>query len=339
MSSENSRRWFLKQSCTLLAGTGLAALGAGSAGAIGRGRLRRAGQVSTVSSTSTRLAVGCRDVMLKGAGAQDCWKAFRAAGAETMELTVADDLSLGSLVHPTKKYTLATKAGIDELAADAKAAGCRISAFCLSNQFDVRPDFEVEWIGKSAQAAKALGVKAIRIDVLPRKPTGPDFLEVSVKILKRVLAGIESTGVSLGVENHGRITNDPDFLGRLFDGVGSPRLGLTLDTGNFYWFGHPISKVYALFEKFAPRVVHTHAKSIRYPADQRDQQRKMGWEYAKYNCPVYEGDIDFHRVAEILKKAGYKNDLCIEDESLGKFPEAERAKVLAREVEYLKSVG
>jgi len=342
MSSENSRRWFLKQSCTLLAGTGLAALGAGSASAIGKGRLRR-NRVSLVSQTSAqpaaRLAVGCRDVMLKNAGAEDCWKAFRAAGAETMELTVPDDLSLTSLVHPTKKYTLASKAGLDELAADAKSAGCRISAFCLSNKFDQRPEFEVEWVAKAAQAAKALGVKAIRIDVVPRKPAGPEFLDSSVKILKKVLAAMASTGVSLGVENHGRITNDPDFLDRLFAGVGSPLLGLTLDTGNFYWFGHPISKVYALFEKFAPRVVHTHAKSIRYPADQRDQQRKMGWEYAKYNCPVYEGDIDFRRVAEILKKAGYSNDLCIENESLGKFPEAERANVLARELAHLKSVG
>jgi sugar phosphate isomerase/epimerase len=335
--SQSSRRAFLQQSCTFLAGAGLVGAGAQSASAIGR--RRRVVQTSASTPAKPRLAAGCRDVMLKNSGATDCWKAFQAAGAQTMELTVADDLSLGSLVHPTKKYTMATQAGIDQLAADAKAAGCRISAFCLSNQFDVRPDFEVQWIGKAARAAKALGVKAIRIDVLPRKAIGPDYLEASVKVLKRTLAGIESTGVSLGVENHGRITNDPDFLQKLFDGVGSPRLGLTLDTGNFYWFGHPISKVYALFERFAPRVIHTHAKSIRYPADQRDTQRKMGFEYAKYNCPVYEGDIDFRRVAEILKKAGYQNDLCIEDESLGKFPEAERAKVLAREIAWLKSVG
>jgi sugar phosphate isomerase/epimerase len=314
-------------------------MGAGPASAIGRGRLRRAGQETSATKPAVRLLVGCRDVMVKSVGGQDCWKSLRAAGVQSVELNVADDLSLPSLVHPTKKYTLATKAGLDELAADAKAAGCQIGAFCMSNKFDLRPEFEVEWVGKAAQAAKALGVKAIRIDVVSRKKSGPEFLDSSIATLKKVLAGMSSTGVRLGVENHGRTTNDPDFLQRLFDGVGSSQLGLTLDTGNFYWFGHPISKIYALYEKFAPRAVHTHCKSIRFPADQRDQQRKMGWEYAKYNCPVYEGDIDFRRVAEILKKAGYQGALCIEDESLGKFPEAERAGVLAREIAHLKGVA
>lgn len=338
MPAQTTRRAMLQQSCTFLAGAGLVALGAAPARAIGKGRLIKRAAQGTVPA-ATHLLVGCRDVMLKNAGGVDCWKDLHAAGAQMVELNVADDLSLPTLVHPTKKYTLATKAGIDELAADAKAAGCKIGAFCMSNKFDLRPDFEVEWVGRTAQAAKALGVKAIRIDVVPRKLKGDEFLDCAVKTLKRVFAGMQSTGVSLGVENHGRITNDPEFLTRLFEGVGSPLLGLTLDTGNFYWFGHPLTKVYTLFEKFASRVVHTHAKSIRYPADQREQQRKMGWEYAKYNCPVYEGDIDFRRVAQILKKAGYKNDLCIEDESLGKFPEAERANVLAREIAHLKSVA
>jgi len=338
MPAQTTRRAMLQQSCTFLAGAGLVALGAAPARAIGKGRLIKRAAQGTVPA-ATHLLVGCRDVMLKNAGGVDCWKDLHAAGAQMVELNVADDLSLPTLVHPTKKYTLATKAGIDELAADAKAAGCKIGAFCMSNKFDLRPDFEVEWVGRTAQAAKALGVKAIRIDVVPRKKLDAEFLDTSVKTLKRVIAGIASTGVKLGVENHGRITNDPDFLQKLFDGVGSPLLGLTLDTGNFYWFGHPISKIYGLYEKFAPRAVHTHCKSIRYPDDQRDQQRKMGWEYAKYNCPVYEGDLDFRRIVAILKKANYQGALCIENESLGKFPEAERAKVLAREVAFLKGVA
>jgi sugar phosphate isomerase/epimerase len=183
-------------------------------------------------------------------------------------------------------------------------------------------------------------VKAVRIDVVVRKQMPvPEFLNLSVALLKRIMPAIQSTGVSLGVENHGRTTNDPAFLDQLFARVGSPRLGLTLDVGNFYWFGHPLSKLYGLFEHFAPRVVHTHCKSIRYPAEIRETQRKMGFEYGKYNCPVYEGDIDYRRAVAILKKAGYANDLCIENEALGKYPEAERGKVLAREVSFLKALA
>jgi sugar phosphate isomerase/epimerase len=124
----------------------------------------------------------------------------------------------------------------------------------------------------------------------------------------------------------------------LFERVGSPRLGLTLDVGNFYWFGHPLSKLYKIVEKFAPRVFHTHCKSIAFPAGQREQQRPVGWEFGRYTCPLYAGDIDYGRVVEILKKAGYANDLCVEDESLSHFPNAEHAGILQREIEYLKKL-
>ncbi len=122
----------------------------------------------------------------------------------------------------------------------------------------------------------------------------------------------------------------------LLDRVGSQRLGVTLDTGNLYWFGHPLSKVYELIQTYAPHVVHTHCKNIRYPADQREVQRPMGWEYAKYEAPVDKGDIDFVRVVKILRAAGYTGDLCVENESLRKLPESERASVLATEIGYLK---
>ena len=57
-------------------------------------------------------------------------------------------------------------------------------------------------------------------------------------MMKQIIEATEATGVGLGIENHGKTTNNPEFTGPLFDRVGSDRLGLTLDTGNFYWFGH-----------------------------------------------------------------------------------------------------
>ena len=62
----------------------------------------------------------------------------------------------------------------------------------------------------------------------------------------------------------------------------------------------------------------------------------MGWKYGEFSCPIDQGDIDFHRVVKILRGAGYKNDLNIEDESLGKLAESERTAALAREIQYLK---
>ncbi len=323
MLARSDRRQFLRDSARLAAGVALAPC------------LARLGSAAAPAA----LLAGVRDVMLPKAEMTDCWKAAQSVGAESLELTIQDDLSLAALFHPEKKYSLATPEDVQVLAADVKAAGLRVGGFCMANRFEERPDFELQWCAKVAQGAAALGCKAVRIDIRASKRPTPELVEVVlVPLLKKLMAQTEATGVSFGIENHGRVTNDPDVLQALFDGVGSPRLGLTLDTGNFYWFGHPLSKLYQLYERFAPRVVHTHCKSIQYPEELREQQRTMGLEYAKRCCPIDQGDIDFRRVVSILKQAGYANDLCIENESLKRFPEEERGPIVAREIAHLKSL-
>jgi sugar phosphate isomerase/epimerase len=282
------------------------------------------------------LTVSVRDAMLTHTGEQNSWAALKRIGSEGVEAAVSDDLALPSLSHAGEKYSLATDAGIAQVRAAAGAAGQKITALCMYNRFAERPDKEVELCTRAAHAAQALGVTAIRIDVVPQKLARAEFLKLATTTLAKLMAATESTGVAFAVENHGSTTNDPEFLRPLFAGVGSKRFGLTLDTGNFYWYGHPLSRVYELYEMFAPRVFHTHCKSIGYPAEQRERQRPMGWEYGKYHGPIYAGDIDFGRVIAILKKAGYSNDLCIEDESLGRVKDA--ADILAKELRLLKDL-
>jgi sugar phosphate isomerase/epimerase len=110
---------------------------------------------------------------------------------------------------------------------------------------------------------------------------------------------------------------------------------------NFYWFGHPLNEVYGIYEKFAPRAFHTHCKNLRYPEDKRNVRREMGWGYKDYAAPVYDGDIDFRRVAAILRKADYRGDLCLEEEYLKirKIPETEQPAVLKREIALLREIA
>jgi sugar phosphate isomerase/epimerase len=321
MKPKINRREFLEGSSCLAAGLAASSLSQAAA---------------TTQADKPNLCLSCRDSQLKQTDRKDCWSALESIGAEGVEAAIGEDLSLPGLYHPDRQYSVGSEAAIKTLQADMKTAGKRISAFCMFNRFDERPDFEVKWGAKVAQAAQAMGVQAVRIDVMPRKVKAEEFLDFSVRTLKQLIEATESTGVAFAIENHGGTTNKPEFLTPLFDRVGSKRLGLTLDTGNFYWFGHPLSKVYQLFETFAPRVWHTHCKSIRFPEDQREKQRIMGWEYEKYTCPIYEGDIDFHRVVRVLRAAGYAGDLCVEDESLSKFPARERGAILAKEIRHLK---
>ena len=286
----------------------------------------------------TKWPVGCRDLHLKVAGLPDSWSCMKALGAEGTEVFVELDLACANLFHPQHKYTLASADGIRALKDDLAASGCRITAFMMSNHFDERLEQELESARGLVKAAQQLEVNAIRIDVVPRKLDGDKFLPFAIDACKRMCEIAEGTPIRFGVENHGKITNDPQFLEKLFNGVGSSKLGLTLDCANFYWWGLPLKDLYPTYEKFASRVVHTHCKSIRYPADKKNIRRDIGWEYAKYNCPIYEGDIDFKRIVKILRKAGYQGDLCVEDESLGKYPASEQADVLRKEIVMLKGL-
>lgn len=288
------------------------------------------------TNNTKRFPVACRTADLKQTGAPDCWAAMKAVGVNTVEADVDINLACAGLFHPTKKYSLDTPDNIRVLKDDLAQAGAMISAFLMSNRFDERLDDELAWMKKIVKVAPDVGVNVVRIDVVSRKIKGEEFLPFAIKTCKQLCEIAEGTPLRYGIENHGATTNDPAFLEKLFHAVGSPKLGLTLDTGNFYWFGHPLEDIYKICEKFASRAYHTHCKSIKYPDDQKNVRRKMGFEYAKFNCPVYEGDVDYKRVAAILRRANYANDLCIENESLRKFPEAERVEVLKKEVAYLQ---
>lgn len=321
-TTELSRRNFIKSSAGFFA----------AAGAIGSPYLMQA-------APQKPWLVGCRDVHLRVAGAADSWSAMDALGAEGVEVQAALDLTCPNLFHPEHKYTLAAADGIKRLRDDLAAKHCRITAFMMANRFDEQLDKELESARGLVRAAGQLGVEIIRIDVVPRKLNAQEFLPFAIKACQQLCEVAADSPVRFGVENHGKITNDPDFLDKLFAGVGSPKLGLTLDCANFYWWGHPLRDLYAIYERVAPHVVHTHCKSIRYPADQKHARREMGWEYAKYCCPVYEGDIDFKRLVKILRKAGYRGDLCVENESLSRLPEAERGAVVKKEIAFLKQLA
>lgn len=299
------------------------------------------GQSFAASSRASKgWIIACRDGHLAQTKAPDCWAALKTIGVNAVEVDIAPNLECKYLYHPTKKYTADSPAAIAALKNDLKANGVQINSFLLHTQFDANPEASLEWCAKVVAVSKEVGAKAIRIDVVPGKLQGkPDeFLQFAIGMGKKLVDLVKDSDISFGIENHGNTTNDPKFLDALFSAVESKKLGLTLDTANFYWYGHPISKLYGFFETLAPRVVHTHCKSIRYPDDKKDIQREMGWEYDKYNCPVFEGDIDFAKVIAILKKAGYNGDLCVEDESLGKFPEAERGAILRKEAEFLRKL-
>lgn len=292
-----------------------------------------------MAGMGTESIIACRDAHLSEVSERDAWQAARAIGVSAVEVTVDLDRTCPFLFGSEEPYGIGSASALDRLKGDCGLERVAISAFCLHNRLDVRLEDELQLVADTVAAAEAMGVEAIRVDFMPSemKDDLEGFLPIALEAAKRMVELVDGRTVRLGVENHGAI-NRVEFLYRLFDGVDSKQFGLTLDTANFYWYGYPLSKLYDLYAEFAPRVCHTHCKNIGYPPDRREQQRPIGWEYAACACPIDEGDIDFKKVWEILRQAGYSGDLCIENESLSRFPSRERGGILGREVEYLKAV-
>jgi sugar phosphate isomerase/epimerase len=100
----------------------------------------------------------------------------------------------------------------------------------------------------------------------------------------------EKRGVVMGLENHWGLGRTPEGVKRVVDAVNSPWLEVTLDTGNF------LEDPYDRLEQLAPQTVLLQAKT--YFGGGR-------W---------YELDLDYGRIAKILRTAGFSGWVSLEFE-------------------------
>ena len=283
---------------------------------------------------------GIRDDILLSAGYPTLLEGLKAVDLFNVEIAMDREYKV---TNPLGGHLcLADAAEKAEYKRILAAEGIKIDGILLATNFNHdEKQAERDWVVGVTELAKELGCEAIRIDAMmsgERDLPLAERLEKFAEAMREVIARTEGSGIEYGIEKHGFQGNDPNFLEQLFDAVGSARLGITMDTGHFYWAGHPIEDVYGILERMAPRTKHTHVKNINYPAEYRNIKRELGWEYGKYVSPIYEGDIDHERVAALLKAAGYKRGFNCEDECLGKFEMDERKEILKKDVDYLKSL-
>ena len=120
--------------------------------------------------------------------------------------------------------------------------------------------------------------------------TKEDAIKWCVDSIEKCLSAAEKAGVMLALENHWGLTTYPDDLLAIFNSIESPWLGMNLDTGNFV--GDP----YSQFERLAPHADIVQAKTY-------------------FGGGVwYTLDLDYKRIAGILRKAGFKGYVSLEME-------------------------
>ena len=284
--------------------------------------------------------VAIRDAMVAAAAGgrpEMFFQTLRLVHCMTVEIEVG--VADGSALHVRREdgspYSLRDPAGTAALRERLEREGVRPSALLLMTDFSSdQAAAHVAASVRACAAARELGVPVVRIDPLTKdKSLSPERVRDNfVARVREVLDGSRDTGVDLGIENHGPVACDPRWLDGVLAALPDPRLGLTLDTGNFYWYGFPLSEMYGLIEHFAPRAKHTHLKNINFPRELADVKREVGHGYKEYCCPLDEGNLDMRRVVAILRAAGYARDLCVEDESLFKYNADDKVNVLRRDV-------
>jgi sugar phosphate isomerase/epimerase len=136
-----------------------------------------------------------------------------------------------------------------------------------------------------------LGAPCIRVFAgpVPQGRTEAEAFSWAVECLQECVAYGAERGVVVALENHGGITGTADQVLRLLGAVDSPWFGLNLDFGNFH------EDPYTEVERCARHAVTTHAKrTMRGPAGPEQ--------------------VDYARVARIMREVGYQGYLSIEYE-------------------------
>ena len=193
-------------------------------------------------------------------------------------------------------------------------AGLELCGFSTHQGF-VSPDAAIraENVAKtcrSIELAAALGIPTMRVNtgrwgtsksfddlmankgIEPRLPghTDDEGFAWVIASLRECLPTAERCGVVLGLENHWGLGRTAEGVMRIVEAIDSPWLRVTLDTGNF------LEDLYPQMERLAPKACLVQAKTY--------------FGGGKW----YTLDIDYPRVAGILRRHDYRGWVSLEFE-------------------------
>lgn len=117
-----------------------------------------------------------------------------------------------------------------------------------------------------------------------------DALDWCISSIEKCLPAAERAGVLLALENHWGLTTRTETLLKIWKAVNSPWLGINLDTGNFP------ADPYPEIERIAPHASIVQAKTYHGGGV---------W---------YTLNLDYKRIAAILRKAGFRGWVSLEME-------------------------
>jgi sugar phosphate isomerase/epimerase len=222
---------------------------------------------------------------------------------------------------------------IERLKEGLDKSGVRLLAvpIDIGDLASVNPEWRAEDMARIVRwfdIAKTLGASYVRVNAGEVGSShAVDSRASLVSALQALGDAAGERGLRLLIENHGGTSSDPDFMLGLCADVGSARLGILLDLGNFdplvslsrARFTNPdvddsgldVEPIYAHIRKLAPVADLIHAKSIDPASDGRPLP-------------------DLPRALDIVKAAGYRGHISIEWEGRKGDPWERTANVVAQ---------
>jgi sugar phosphate isomerase/epimerase len=191
-----------------------------------------------------------------------------------------------------------------------------VSLNCLSIHQDfVSPDAEerqehIEHTKRCLRIASDMGIPTIRLnsgrwgtvgsfdrlmELEGKEPplegySDDDAFEWCIESIRECIPAAEKYGVIMALENHWGLTSTAEGVLRIVNAVDSPWLGILADTGNFP------EDTYEQLEQLAPQTTLVSAKTYY-----------GGGEW-------YSLDLDYNRIADIFREAGYNGYITLEFE-------------------------
>jgi sugar phosphate isomerase/epimerase len=180
-------------------------------------------------------------------------------------------------------------------------AGLSISGTAVRNDFGFAEDSaeRQKWIDHVkmwVEYAEILGAPVIRIFAghVQKGITAERSHDLMVSGMQECCEHAGKHGIHLALENHGGPTATASGILKLVKAVDSPWFGVNLDTGNFH-----SKDPYGELEQVAPYALNVQVKVVLSGPD-------------KKRVPT-----DFDRLADILRKVGYRGFVALEYEEAG----------------------
>lgn len=220
------------------------------------------------------------------------------------------------------RYWLDNKATLDvnNIKEDAKLAKkysdeAGIEVFALTSYLNTDEYDKLKEVYEAAEendiSMVRVGLVTLEADYDKEERNVRDLNKKMRSDLERLVELSKETGVKTVIEIHmDTLISSPSAAYNMLKGLDPDHIGVIFDPGNMVKEGY--EEYRKAFELLGDYIAHVHIKNGRYvEKEERDDLGAKEFEFTW--TPLKDGQVNFKRIFEVMKKSGYKGNISVED--------------------------